>query len=222
MLKLEKNKKNFPMVMFDADSIPLKKIIFFNDINISILYGSLSEKHLDYFKSLDFIFDSFDYPLLGFTTQFFSSTLNEVRNIELIIKKKYHNIHDKNVEELVTCMILESTLKAHGSIEGSKFSEQELVGVSNSLNSSQSKQTPIISFRSWVLDGMLSSCQIRILRLLSVSLVTYENRITFESRQIGWLKFLLAVSADLKPQIIQLIKIKFKIIFSLFYKNRKS
>ena len=211
ILKESKNsKKIFPAVMFDADSIPLKKINFFSDANNSILYGSLSERHLEYFKSLDMLFGPYKYPALGFTTQFFSITFNEMKNLKLQMKKKFLKCKNMKIEELVTYVLLESTLITHGNLNGSKFSEQELVGVSNFLNSNQKKQIPIFSFRSWVLTDVISSLQMKFLSFCGVSLVTYENRIFSKLIQLSWHKFLFLFISDIKPQAFKITKLKLK------------
>lgn len=221
VLNEQNSKSFFPAVMFDADSILLKKIDFFSDINNSILYGSLSERHCDYFKSLDVLFKHYNYPTLGFTTQFFSTTYSEMKVLKTQMKKKYLKYGKIKIEDLVTYVILESTLIAHGKLNGSKFSEQELVGVSNTLNSIHKKQIPIISFRSWVLFGIVTSLQMKFLSCFGVTLLTYENRISFKSKELSWFSFLRFFISDIKPQIQKLIKIQLKyILFKLFKKER--
>ena len=207
-LQLEKNsKEHYPIVMFDADSIPLKKIYFFHDENCSISFGSLSEYHLDYFTSLELIFGAFEYPNLGFTTQFFSVTLTEAAYLSRVLKCDHSNAQALAIS--ISQMVMTTVLKAHGTIEGSKFSEQELFGLSNQWlsGSSHSRQKPIFSFRSWVLTGVLTSFQMELLSLLGVGLLTYENRLTFASRKLRMRDFILAAASDLKPQIVKYLSL---------------
>jgi hypothetical protein len=200
-------KKSFPVVMFDADSIPLKRIQFFLNTEHSIPYGSLSECHYDYFMSLEVLFNEFKYPSAGFTTQFFSATMSEAAQLRLLISKRYSTNKIKCIERLVPLMVLDSTLTAHKTIVGSKFSEQELFGVANILYSKILRQTPIFSFRSWSLKGILSPLQMKILSILGVSLVTYENRMNSQSIILSWKNFIIEVASDMKPQVIRYIKI---------------
>jgi len=202
----ESFQSRFPLVMFDADSIPLNMINFFEDGNNSILYGSLSERHLDYFRSLEFLFGKFKYPVMGFTTQFFSSTLNESLYLIKSLQSRYFD-RRFNIEELVAYSVLESTLEAHGSIEKSRFSEQELFGVSNMFYSRKRRQIPIFSFRSWILNETLSNRQMKILAAIGVSLVTYENRARVEPKMLGWNNFIKLVFSDFRPQLLKFIQL---------------
>lgn len=206
----ESFQSRFPLVMFDGDSIPLNNINFFKDSNTSILYGSLSERHLDYFKSLESLFGKFAYPEMGFTTQFFSSTLNESLYLIKNLKRKYFD-RRFDIQDLVTYSVLESTIEAHGSIKGSRFSEQELFGVSNMIYSQKREQIPIFSFRSWILNETLSYKQLKLLSAIGVSLITYENRARVEHKILGWDQFIILVLSDFKPQLLKYMHIYLKL-----------
>ena len=199
--------ERFPMVMFDADSIPLRKIKFFNGNN-SVLYGSLTEAHVDYFMTLEVLFGRFDYPCMGFTTQFFSSTLEESSFL-----RKYLNQYayqEKGIENMVAYTVLNSSVDVHKTLEGSRFSEQELFGISNRCFSNIFKQIPIFSFRSWILSGVLSKFQMRILSLLGVAIVTYENRPGVNANVLSFKQFIRLLIGDIRPQFVRFIKIYFK------------
>lgn len=200
----------FPVVMFDADSILLNKINFFVDRDSSVLYGSLSEHHLDYFKSLEFLFGKFEYPDMGFTTQFFSSTLNESLYLIESLKSRYFGKRF-NIEELIAYAVLESTIEAHGTIEGSRFSEQELFGVSNMFHSRKGCQIPIFSFRSWILNETLSDMQMKTLSAIGVSLIAYENRASVEPKILGWHRFIKLVLSDFRPQLFKFMQLHLRL-----------
>jgi hypothetical protein len=204
--------ERFPIVMFDADSIPLRKMKFFNDNN-SVLYGSLSERHLEYFKTLEVLFGKFDYPSMGFTTQFFSSTLRESLHLMQYLKK--YDCNKKVIDKTVANAILQSTLEAHNTIDGSRFSEQEFFGISNRLYSKNLKQVPVFSFRSWVLDGILSKNQMKVLSVFGVSLVTYENRPEVDAKVLRNRQFIYSVLSDMRPQLSKFIRTHLK---SLMFK----
>lgn len=207
-LKFEQSfEGRYPIVMFDADSILLKKIHFFHDENTSISFGSLSECHSDYFASLELIFGKFDYPKLGFTTQFFSTTLVEAIRLRQSLKCDQSSF--QCFATSISKIVLGAALKAHGNIEGSKFSEQELFGLANQLllGLGDYKQKPIFSFRSWVLNAPLTSLQMKILSLLGVVLLTYEKRHTFSSKKLRLNDFFLAVASDMKPQLIKYLRL---------------
>jgi hypothetical protein len=199
----------FPIVMFDADSIPLRKIKFFKG-NRSIPYGSLTEAHSDYFKTLEILFERFDYPAMGFTTQFFTSTIEESSFLRKCLNK--YADQEKGIENIVAYTVLKSTLDAHKTIDGSRFSEQELFGISNGFCSNNFKQTPIFSFRSWILNGVLSKVQLKILSLLGVAIVTYENRPRANATVLNFKQFIRVVSGDIKPQFVKFIKIYLKFL----------
>ena len=62
-------------VMWDADTVPISKINFFEG-NVSKVYGSRIEYHWDYFETLRHMFH-FNDPKYALTIQFFSLTLDE-------------------------------------------------------------------------------------------------------------------------------------------------
>jgi hypothetical protein len=200
--------EKYPMVMFDADTIPLKKIKFFNDGNQSVLYGSLSECHEDYFKSIECLFGPFERPAMGFTTQFFSVTLPESLHLKKILSSCDFNNDETNLSLLIARAVLISTIRAHGTIEGSKFSEQELFGLSNRSCSGSIDQKPIFSLRSWILSKSLSRVQMRLLAILGIALLTYEKRCTFDSRRLGFVDFLRILMGDIRPQIKKYVDLR--------------
>ena len=87
------NYKNFPdkrIIIWDADTIPLKRIQFFDNNNNPILYGSKYEYHMPYFECNNIIFGKkIIYPQLSFVTQF--TALNtQIRKGLKEILVKYH------------------------------------------------------------------------------------------------------------------------------------
>lgn len=135
------------LVMWDADSIPLSKIAFFNG-NRSLSYGSLIEYNNKYFNTISEIF-SFSPPDMAFTIQFFTLTKIERRNLINILLKYRGKNEGETVAEWVASIIMASVAAKNENIDmfdQSYFSEQELVGLINAeLN--KSSQKGIMHFR---------------------------------------------------------------------------
>jgi len=192
------------LVMFDADSLPLKRIRFFNANGESILYGSLTEAHQSYITPLPEIFkDTKINYLHGFTVQFFSCNLLEMQNVKNAILQSRFSKNALSYSEKVSFFILMSTLEAHGTLAGSGFSEQEFIGFSN-MNSYKStrRQKLILALRCWNLRYQLRPSQYFFLRALGFSLITYENRSSEKQKTLDWINFFALVIKAIKHQMI--------------------
>ena len=173
---LKQNQRGTNVVMWDADTIPLRKINFFNG-NRSFLYGSLLEYHTPYFKTAREIF-LFSMPKLAYTVQFFS--LTSLENEFLL--KRLQNYCNKvigssfsDTSELVSKTILHSIKNAHQRLEESLISEQELVGLSNQMIDPHISPNSIVHFRpnfTWA----LSKRRLKLLKILGYSHATCEDR----------------------------------------------
>ncbi|MDC1255759.1 DUF6492 family protein [Paracoccaceae bacterium] len=134
-------------VMWDADTVPICKINFFNKTD-SIIYGSQIEYHADYFTTLKEIFH-FDNPKYAMTIQFFTLAKNEKQHLKETLRTYLHQSKNDTTAEWLTKIVAGAVASAHSDLpifEKSYFSEQELVGVSN-LKHSNSSQKTIKHFR---------------------------------------------------------------------------
>lgn len=182
--------KSFRLVMWDADTLPLKKINFFRE-DYSLLYGSLSENHQPYFQTLKALFKTDINSKYGFTTQFFTCTSKEVKNLYGILNRY---IPQKNLplNTWVCQLILKSVKEAHNTLFFSMFSEQELFGFSNKIGSSI-RQIPITYFRH-TLNAPLSKLQEKILTRMGFVHLTYERRNNFNCKSVSSIIFTVIIT----------------------------
>ena len=165
---VDKTKK--PIIIWDADTIILKKILFFKKNN-SINYGTTSEFHKAYYKTNKILLNNQPRYFISSLTQFISITPLEakflIKRLSKIEKKR------KKIGEWITDVIFKSVASAHKSYNGSMFSEYELIGQSNNLFKYK-KQTPILSLRSG-LNGKLTNIQKKLSKIFNFKHVTYEH-----------------------------------------------
>jgi hypothetical protein len=187
-----------PMVMWDADTIPLKKIRFFQNELHSCLYGSRSEFHSPYFETLRLIFTRFPTDFRAFTVQFFSATRAERAFLLENLKSFFPKQLETSIGHWIAELMMRSVLQAHKTIGLSMFSEQELVGISNLLFAlNRSNQKPIAYIR-WSISGRLTPMQIRFLRILGFIHFTYENPTKLAGQPPQrWLRLLNGVRREL-------------------------
>ena len=164
------NETNENIVIWDADTIILKKISFFKD-DISIKYGNFFEFHKAYYKTNKNILKRLPSYFISFLNQFIGITKAEYEFFfENCLYKKSEKI---SLAEYFSELILKSIFNQHKVYNGSLFSEYELIGQSNYLFKRQ-KQKPILFLR-FGLDGILSINQKRIAKMLGYLHVTYEH-----------------------------------------------
>ena len=162
-------------IMWDADTIPLRRIEF-SEGNRSRLYGSLHEYHTDYFKTIQEIF-VFNPPKLAYTVQFFSLTDIErqaliKRLIAYVRKAPYQST--TNIPKLVSRAVLTSIKSAHQKLDRSFISEQELVGLSNSIIDPPLSPVAIVHFRTGY-KWELTKSRLKLLSFLGYSHATAED-----------------------------------------------
>ncbi|MBZ1350121.1 hypothetical protein KZZ10_05640 [Alcaligenaceae bacterium LF4-65] len=184
---IEQQSVTLPIVMWDADTIMLSKIEFFNK-NHSVLYGSLLEFHQPYFQSLTPILGVLPAGFKAFTVQFFSCTKAE--QAFLISKLNQYMSRSQNTPsaQWIADVVIKAVIDTHGDFDVSLFSEQELVGLSNILCSGQ-PQRPLAYLR-WGFEGILGSAQIFWVTLLGFNHLTYENVDSILHQKQGWFKLL--------------------------------
>ena len=166
---IEKN--NEKIIIWDADTIILKKIEFFNK-DKSNNYGTLFEFHRAYFSTVKRIFDILPSIFISSLTQFISISLKD----NDILKKRLNNFMEKksmNTSEWISKIVLKAVFDEHQIFNGSMFSEYELIGISKILNNDD-KQKPLFTLRSG-LDGKLSNFQKIFCKFFNIYHVTYEH-----------------------------------------------
>jgi hypothetical protein len=168
---LKFNKKHKDLIIWDADTIILKKINFYKN-NKSISYGNFYEYNKDYYKTNKLFIKSFPKYYVSFLNQFISINKKDTKFLARNLFKK--NDWKKNLEINTAKIILQNIFKAHNEYRGSMFSEYELIGQSNYMLN-KSMQKPILFLRQ-NLDGKLSNFQTLISKILNFKHVTYEHR----------------------------------------------
>ena len=206
------NKTKSSIIIWDADTIILKKILFFKKNN-SINYGTTSEFHKAYYKTNKVLLNNLPRYFISSLAQFISITPSELKfliNKLSKIKKK-----NKNTGDWIADVIFKSITSAHQNYNGSMFSEYELIGQSNLLKNYK-KQKLISGIREH-LNGKLSIFQKNILIYLGYSYVAYEhthpnkNSLNMLKRNQTWLAFFKLITKKSFNKFFRGIKHNFRI-----------
>ena len=206
---IEKTKQ--PMVIWDADTIILDKIDFFEN-KTSINYGTTSEFYKAYYLTNTLILKKLPKYFISSLTQFTSLTPKETK---FFIKKlKRFKFKKKSNAQWITEIVFDSLTKAHEKYNGSMFSEYELIGQSKLiLNSTKQK---LISGIRENLNGKLTDFQIFIVKILGYKYVAYEythnndNSINMLKRYQTWFQFLKLITKKTSNKFFRGIKHQFK------------
>lgn len=206
------------IIIWDADTLILKKLDFFNK-NQSIYYGTFNEFHHQYFQTNKEITNKETEFHISFLTQFSSITVNEGETILRLLK--FDKIEVNKIAISLSKLILKSIFEAHKTYNGSMFSEYELIGQIN-YQYNLKKQIPILTLR-FGLNGKLTNIQKNIARFLGFKHVTYENN-HYKKENQGMLernqssiKFLLLILKNLVKFYFK--NIKFNFIFDKTFKK---
>lgn len=165
---IKKNNEN--LVIWDADTIILKEIRFF-DKDHSLHYGNLFEYHKAYYSTNEGIFGNLPKYFISFLNQFIAISENECN----FFIKNFPKI-DYSKDELgrkISEYIIQIIFNKHKVYNGSLFSEYELIGQSN-YEYNKSIQKPLLFLR-FGLDGKLTNLQKKISVFLGYKHVTYEH-----------------------------------------------
>jgi len=168
------------LLMWDADSVPLVKIDFFNN-GKSISYGSIIEYHKDYFSTIETIF-SFEMPKMAYTIQFFSVTNSEKINLFKLLSAYLPKSNYEDISTWISKIIVTSVVTTKNNLETSHqsyFSEQELIGLSNNKINKNDQQA-INHFRPMYYWSP-SKFRIIILTLLGFKYYTLEKKFFFNN-----------------------------------------
>ena len=164
------NEKRENIVIWDADTIILKKINFFEK-GLSIKYGNFFEFHKAYYLTNDFIFKNPSKYFISFLNQFIAISKEEM---DYLLKNYLKvNLEKKNLGLEISELILKSIFMKHQKYNGSLFSEYEFIGQSN-YSYNYVKQKPLLFLR-FGLDGKLTKTQKFISIFLDYKHVTYEH-----------------------------------------------
>ena len=214
-------KKKQSIVIWDADTIIIKKIDFFKD-NHSIQYGTFNEFHKQYYTTNEKILKSLPKYHLSFLVQFASITPDELFFLE---KKLFNELdYDKETMPLkISEIILSSIFNKHKEYNGSMFSEFELIGQSTYLLKN-TKQKPILTLR-FGLDGELNEHQIILIRKLNFKHITYEhthiNKKSFDmlNRNQTWFGLIKLIIKNLSRFYLRSLKHNY--LYKKCYKKNK-
>ena len=185
--------QNGNLILWDADTIIIKKIKFFNKEH-SIKYGNVNEFFKAYYHTA--------LTLLQILPNYFVSSLNQFTAISkkeyFFLNSKLQNfikINDYKTSDWIAHLISKSVLDTHSVYNGSLFSEYEIIGISNIL-CNPGRQKLIKYFRA-NLDGELTNNQIKILKIFNFFHITYEYshyrllKVDFFKNEQSWKSFLL-------------------------------
>ena len=164
---IEKEKN---LIIWDADTVILKKINFFYN-HQSINYGNFYEYNKNYYLTNKSILKKVSNYHISFLNQFITITRKEFRYFQRNLFGK--KISKKKLSEKISILILSKIFETHKNYDGSMFSEFEFIGQSNYVLSHKA-QKPILFLRL-NLDGKLKNWQKKIAKKLNYKHVTYEH-----------------------------------------------
>ena len=162
------NRKNENVIIWDADTIMINRIQFF-DKKKSIKYGTTSYFHKAYYYTNKTILKELPKYYISSLSQFVNLSTQEQKFLKKKLKINQlkgnlpQNFKNNNA----------AVKDTHKIYNGSMFSEYELVGQSNLLLE-YSKQKLISGIRDW-LDGVLTNNQINLLKILGFKYIAYEH-----------------------------------------------
>ena len=165
---INKNKKN--IIIWDADTIILKKIVFFKH-NSSVSYGTTSEYHKAYYETNQKILKKLPNYYISCLAQFISISIDDNN----ILQKKLNNFKKRkgSISYWLSHLVFKAICDTHYNYNGSMFSEYELIGQSK-LVFKKNTQTLISGLRE-ELNGKLTSIQKKIAKILGYSYIAYEH-----------------------------------------------
>jgi len=162
--------KNKNIVIWDADTLILKKINFFKN-NYSLSYGTTSEYHRAYYDTNKKILKELPKYYISSLAQFISLSVFENRFLN---KKLFKFMKKKSTtSKWISRIIFKAIAQEHKNYNGSMFSEYELIGQSNLLYKKNSQK--LISGLREQLNGKLTVFQKKIAKFFGYSYVAYEH-----------------------------------------------
>ncbi len=195
---------NNNLVIWDADTIPIKKIKLFDNYNQPCLYGSVYEYHPPYFMINKILLGSKSLTLnLSCINQFVALNLQIRKDLRKFLLSFNTSNKIKNNDLFVANVILKAlAISQNINLNNeSKFSEYEFIGnfILNRYNKSKKEQKRIKFFRNNV-DGNLNLLQKIILYVFNYKHITYE-KIFKKDRTQTYRKLFLCILRDLSLYI---------------------
>ena len=159
------------LILWDADTLILKKIDFFND-NYSINYSNVFEYHRSYFLTSQKLLNiKIPRNYLSSINQFIAINSKENK----FIKSKLIGISNQKVNaNNISQKIFKSIFLGNINFNHSMFSEYETIGLCKYLKNPNFKQK-IIFFLRYKISGKLSNFQKKICILFNCFHVSYEE-----------------------------------------------
>ena len=198
--------KNQNLVIWDADTIILKKIDFFKD-NVSVKYGNFFEYHKDYYETNKEIFDKVPKYFISFLNQFIAMSVSECNFfLNNYLKDDFEK---KDLGLIISKLIFRSIFNKHKIYKGSLFSEYEFLGQSNYILNNV-RQKPILFLR-FGLNGKLTVFQNLLAKILGYRHVTYEhahtsnNNLGMLNRNQSWIVFFKIIFKNLSKFYLKCI-----------------
>ena len=190
------------VVMWDADTVPMKKINFFRNDEASFKFGADNEYHEQYFSTLDLISD-YDRPEFAYTIQFYSHTENERQRILKIIDNFIPDCSTFKFPEKISTLVLTSIYLQDIEFKkefSSYFSEQEFIGCFKNDDKTQHRIKHFRPARFW----NDSSFNTTLLNIFGYSYFTIEVNATFKNNIMQSLCFYGYLISD----IVKITKIR--------------
>lgn len=189
------------VVMIDADTVILKKLKFF-DKGKSVISFSRYEKNHFYLESSEYIFKRKVASWKSSTVQTFAITNKELKKLNERLCNFLSPYESKKRPYWISNLILGTILEKYKTIEGSLFSEQDLIAISNGFDNTSNKVERIF-IRSNV-PGVLNSIQAKIAGLLGYQYVTYEEYFLKKSK-CNFIDFIFVLIIN-QPSIYRISK----------------
>jgi hypothetical protein len=209
-------KKNSKLVIWEGDSVILKKINFFHN-ELSLPYVYVDFYHQIFYETCKEMLKKLPKNYGSFITMFGSLTKNEFNYLNSSLG--FAKLNNQDFCRSFSIKALSSIFKIHKTYDNAMFSDYDLIGISNQ-NKNFKKQTPIFFLRS-SLDGKLTKLQKNIAKLFGSHLVTYEHRHPNKHskgmllRNQTWKRFLMII-----PYYYFLFKFnQFRFNFNYYLKN---
>ena len=207
------NKKKENIIIWDADTIILKKIDFFKNGN-SIMYGNFYEFHRAYYITNKMILKIVPNYYISFLNQFIAISVEDGK----FLTQKFLNNETENIPKTLSKLILGNIFLAHKEYNGSMFSEYELIGQALNLEK-KIKQRPIKSLR-FGLNGILTMYQICFVKIMNFKHVTYEhshinkNSENMLNRSQTWIGLIKIIIKNLVKFYLRFLKHNFNYMLS--------
>jgi hypothetical protein len=198
-------------ILWDADTIILKKINFFdNKFKVSKNYENLYELHMPYFITSKIILKNIPKKFNSAINQFASITKKELNMFANELNK--FSIKKKKTSHWVAHIIAKSIYES-GQSGGSLFSEYELINIWKRKQSLY-KFSYIKFFRNGT-NLELTKNKIELIKFLNYKHVTYENHFKNYKTKISWFALIIQLiffeTRTIKNFFKNKIKIKFQI-----------